>query len=65
MIVSVGGRDDRDVHPLDQVDLRVVDLGEDQLVPETQRVVVVIWTTRSILSLNLKVFFDARVHKAV
>src|SRR5262249_25134066 len=39
LLVGLGGGDDGDVHSLDLVDLVVVDLGEDDLLSETQRVV--------------------------
>src|SRR5882724_13423162 len=38
-IVAVGRRDDRDVHPVDLLDLVVVDLGEDHLLLDPERVV--------------------------
>src|SRR6516164_8502374 len=39
LLVGTGRRHDADVHPLDLLDLRVVDLGEDQLVPHPERVI--------------------------
>ena len=39
LVVGPGRRHDADVHALDLLDLRVVDLGEDQLVADAERVV--------------------------
>ena len=39
MVVGRGGGDDRDVHAADGVDLVVVDLGEDELLGDAERVV--------------------------
>ena len=39
LVVGLGGGHDRDVHALDLVDLVEVDLGEDDLLLEAERVV--------------------------
>src|SRR5262245_22710683 len=39
LVIGRGGRHDRDVHTSNRVDLVVVDLGKDQLLGDTERVI--------------------------